>query len=257
MYATDEWGESSGVQHINYAAFQGCPIKTVFLPHTLDENGISDNNFTGAKVIAKKDTTGYDYAKDKNLELSTALTNYSKLSAANITLGSSVKINGMAVGGEGEYSYHVLYKKASSKSWLKLSDAYEKKSTFSFKPGSATVYDIKVKIKDEDGNIKSKTFQLNVVAPPKNETTISATTVKAGTKVVLKGAASGGSGKGYTYAFYYKKKSSKKWTEMQPPFTTKSASFKPGSATTYNIMVVAKDSLGGKDKKSFNVTVTK
>ena len=44
---------------------------------------------------------------------------------------------------------------------------------------------------------------------------------------------------------------------MQPPFTTKSASFKPGSATTYNIMVVAKDSLGGKDKKSFNVTVTK
>ena len=81
-------------------------------------------------------------------------------------------------------------------------------------------------------------------------------TVKVGEKIVLKGAASGGA-KGYKYAFYYKKSKNSTWTEMKPAYTTKSAAFKPGSATSYDVKSVVKDASGKTTKKVFTVKVTK
>ena len=90
----------------------------------------------------------------------------------------------------------------------------------------------------------------------KNKTTINAETVKVGEKIVLKGAASGGT-TGYKYAFYYKKSKNSTWTAMQPAYTTKSAAFKPGTATSYDVKAVVKDADGRTIKKVFTVNVTK
>ena len=113
-----------------------------------------------------------------------------------------------------------------------------------------------INVKDSIGRIKSKTFTIEVKKPVVNKTTVNAETVKVGEKIVLKGAASGGAA-GYTYAFYYKKSKNSTWTEMKPAYTTKSAAFKPGSATSYDVKSVVKDASGKTTKKVFTVKVTK
>jgi len=254
-YATDKFGESFGVANIGSSAFDNClSLKTVFVPHTVAN--IGNYAFSNVKIVAKKDTEAAEYAQKNDLTYSSTLTNYSTVSATTVTAGTEIKLDAMAVGGSGDYKYALMYKKSSSNTWIKIGTKYGLASTGSFTPKSATKYDVMINVKDGNGTVKSKTFTIDVKAPLANKTTISAATVKAGEKVVLKGAASGGSGT-YTYAFYYKKNSSTKWTEMQPAFTTKSAAFKPGSATTYNVKVVVKDSDGNKAYSTFDVKVTK
>ena len=44
---------------------------------------------------------------------------------------------------------------------------------------------------------------------------------------------------------------------MKPAYTTKSAAFKPGSATSYDVKSVVMDADGRKTEKAFTVKVTK
>ena len=112
-----------------------------------------------------------------------------------------------------------------------------------------------INVKDADGKIKSKTFTVDVKKPVENKTTVNAETVKVGEKIVLKGAASGGT-PGYKYAFYYKKSKNSTWLEMKPAYTTKSAALKPGTATSYDVKSVAMDADGRTTEKTFTVKVT-
>ena len=117
-------------------------------------------------------------------------------------------------------------------------------------------YSVDIEVVDAEGCTVGITRYIEVKPKLKNKTTINADTVKVGEKVVLKGAASGGV-KGYKYAFYYKKSKNSDWIEMRSAYTTKSASFKPGSAVKYDIKVIAMDSNGKTAKKVFTVDVTK
>lgn len=184
------------------------------------------------------------------------LVNLSSVSSDSVTAGSSVTITGAAEGGSGPYTYTYYYKKSSSTSWQILGIENGTDTTAALKPGSAVPYDIKVVVRDVDGAESTKTFALTVLAGQLvNHSTISTKSVKVGEKVVLKGAASGGTS-GYQYAFYYKKSSKTAWTEMQPAFTTKSAAFKPGTATTYDVKVVVRDSNKTTAEKTFTVKVS-
>ena len=149
-----------------------------------------------------------------------------------------------------------MYKKSTSDTWIKIGKKYGTQSTGSFTPTKAVKYDIMINVKDSTGKVMSKTFTVDVKAQLKNKTTIKADTVKVGEKIVLKGAASGGAA-GYKYAFYYKKSKNSTWTEMKPAYTTKSAAFKPGSATSYDVKSVVMDADGRTTEKTFTVNVTK
>ena len=88
-----------------------------------------------------------------------------------------------------------------------------------------------------------------------NNSTISATTVNAGTAVKVTCAASGGTSP-YYYACYYKLSSASSYTTFGTEWgTATSASFTPSTAGTYDVVVKVKDAAGDIVKKSFTVTV--
>ncbi len=99
---------------------------------------------------------------------------------------------------------------------------------------------------------KADVVQTNVV----NTSTISSTSVAKGAKVTIKGSAKEGTAP-YKYTYQYKKSSSSSWVTIGSAGTTvTSASFNPGSVTTYNVRVIAKDSAGTTDTKTFSVSVS-
>ena len=206
------------------------------------------------KVIASDLMGRTDEAVFK-LSTSQELKNLSSVSSENVMLGQKVVLHAEASGGTGGYTYALLYKKSSSKTWNRIGEKYGTAAEGSFKPGKAVPYDVMINVKDSSGAVKSKTFKINVSSALKNNSTISADTVKAGEKVVMKGAASGGSGE-YKYSFYYKKSRNTAWTAISE-YTAKSAAFKPASATSYDVKVVVKDSAGNTAEKNFTVSVTK
>ncbi len=191
---------------------------------------------------------------DKDADIQNAeLTNLSTVSASSVTIGKSVTVNAGAIGGSGDYTYAVFYKKTTDKSWASK-QSYKANTTVTFKPAKAVAYNILVKVKDSDGTIVKKTFTLKVNEVLKNTTSISATSIALGKTVKVTANASGGSGD-YTYAVYYKKATDTKWAAKQSYNTNASVSIKPAKAVKYNIRVKVKDSSGTISTKDFTVTV--
>ncbi len=213
-------------------------------------------------MINVKDSTGKIKSKTFKLNVTagaTALENNSVISADTVVKGAKVTLTAKAAGGTAPYTYALMYKKASSSTWLKIGEKYTTVSTGSFKPGSAVPYDIMINVKDSTGKIKSKTFKLNVTAADtalKNTSSISAGSVAKGTKVTITASAQGGTAP-YTYTMQYKKKSSSTWLTIGTENTSEtSGSFKPGSAVPYEVQVIVMDSKGNKDTKTFDLTVS-
>lgn len=115
--------------------------------------------------IIVKDANGKTVKKDFTLEVKAAakaLTNKSTVSATEVTKGTKVTLTAKAEGGTAPYTYALMYKKSTSSTWTKIGTKYGTASTGSFKPGSATTYDIMINVKDSTGKVKSKTFTLTV-----------------------------------------------------------------------------------------------
>ncbi len=87
-----------------------------------------------------------------------------------------------------------------------------------------------------------------------NTSTISSTTVKAGTAVTVSAKATGGAGN-YKFALSYKKSTSDKWTMVQDFSTNKSISVKLPSAGKFDVRVKVKDGNKKVVEKHFTVTV--
>lgn len=184
------------------------------------------------------------------------LMNQSYVSAETVKVGEKVDLYGVAYGGTAPYTYALMYRKAGSTTWTKIGTKYGTASSGSFKPGKAVPYEIMINVKDDTGKVKSKTFKLNVTGPLKNTSTVSATTVKAGTTVTLNASATGGQGD-YRYALMYKKSGSTTWTKIGTKYGTASTgSFKPGKKVPYDIMINVKDSAGTIKSKTFTLNVT-
>ena len=88
-----------------------------------------------------------------------------------------------------------------------------------------------------------------------NTSDISATEIKKGDTVTVKGSATGGAGD-YAYAVFYKQKLQTKWTTKQDFNENTAVSIKPAQATDYDICIKVKDKDDTIAKKYFSVTVT-
>ena len=181
------------------------------------------------------------------------LANNSEISTNEIVLGNSVTINAKADGGEGDYTYAVLYKKKADTKWT-VKQNYSTVDTITVKPAKATDYDICVKVQDSTGNIVKKFFTVKVNAKLVNASTLSAENIVLGQKITANCSATGGIGK-YQYQVVYKQTSQTKWTTAQNFGENATVTFKPAKATTYDVCVKAKDENGTIIKKFFTVHV--
>lgn len=145
-----------------------------------------------------------------------------------------------------------VFRKESSDKRASL-QKYSDNTTITFKPASATTYDVMVKVKDSSNAIVKKTFTINVTKP-ENTSTIAATEIKVGETIDITCSATGGSGF-YQYAVFYKKTSSEKWSTAQNYLPNNAVTIKPGTKTTYEVCVKVKDNFGNIAKKYFAVTV--
>ena len=175
-------------------------------------------------------------------------------------VGETVNLYGAAEGGVAGYTYAFMYRKITTGTWTKIGKKYGTATSAKFTPGKATVYEVMINVKDSIGKVKSKTFTIDLRTELTNETTVNAETITLGEKIVLKGAASGGTvtpTNGYKYAFYYKKSRNTDWIEMKPAYTTKSASVRPKTAQSYDVKSVVMDAEGNTNEVTYTVNVTK
>ena len=201
-------------------------------------------------------TTTVNYVYKANQVIPEELKNNSTLSSENINLGDTVTAKGSASGGTAPYQYQVVYKKTSDTKWTTAQN-YSSNSTVTFKPASATDYDVCVKVKDSTGTEIKKFFTLHVAGLSGfvNTSTISATSISLGNTVTLKCSATGGASP-LKYAVYYKASTASTWTVKQDFSTNTSVSIKFAGTGTKNVCVKVKDGSGMIQKKYFSVKVT-
>ena len=254
---------SDNVTEIGSFAFQNCKIvKSIYIPDSVVS--IGDDAFENVNVTfyGSKGSYAEQYAERySNISFVAVeeLQNTSEVPQTDVVIGEKVYIKGAATGGTGSYTIKFDYKRHSKTTWVeKIVNIESPKTSYrvSFTPKYNTYYDVRVTVTDSSGRTKVKTFSVVSRKPLENKSTISTETGKVGEKIVLKGAASGGS-KGYKYAFYYKKSKNSEWIEMKPAYTTKSAAFKPGSATSYDVKSIVMDADGRTAEKIYTVKVTK
>ena len=204
--------------------------------------------------VKVKDKSGTVSKKYFTVNIENTFKNISSVSAESIDSGESVYVKAAAVGGLGDYQYAVYYKRAASSKWTTVS-SWTDKSDFVITPISVNGYNICVKIKDKNGVIVKKYFDLMVKdVSLKNLSEISAETLTVGETVTFTAIAKDGQ-PDYQYAFYYKKTENTAWKTLSnwSGNSIQKLSFK--ETGTYNTCIKVKDSSGTIKKKYFVITV--
>ena len=235
--------KSTDKDYINLREYTTDTVLTFKPAHAADYN---------IKVVVK-DSTGKTVEKVFTRTILPSLRNDTVVTPEVIGKGGSFTINAAASYGTPEYTYKVYVKKASDKNYTTLKD-FCSDTTFTFKPGYATNYNIKVKVKDSTGKVVEKIFTRTVNPPLRNNSEVTPDSVYQGGSFTINAAAEGGV-PGYTYAVYVKKSSVTNYTTLSG-FTDKTTfTFKPAYATNYDIKVKVKDSTGKVVSKLFTKTV--
>ena len=217
--------------------------------------------FTGAgtKNICVKVKDGNGTIEKKYIDVTVkanALANTSTLSATSVVKGKAVVAKCSATGGTGSYKYAVYYKKSSASTWTTKQD-FSTNASVSMTFPSAEVYDICVKVKDGNGTVVKKYLAASIntaTTSLTNSSTVSATSVTKGTKVTIKGAASGVTDQ-VLYQYSYKADGATAYTKIKDYSTTTSAAFTPSEAGTYIVKVIAQDMKPSTAVKILYVTV--
>lgn len=208
------------------------------------------------KVKDADGTIAKEYYNVVVKEKQNALTNTSTVSAAQIKLGERVGVSASATGGTAPYTYAVLYKKTTDTKWTTKQD-FGTASEISVLPSKNADYIICVKVKDANGTVVEKTFNVKVEASQEalqNDSTIVSDEVILGSSLTVNAAAKGGTGN-YTYAVLYKKKTDTTWVTKQNFTSNATVTVKPSNATEYDLCVKVKDDSGTIVKKYFTFHV--
>lgn len=123
-------------------------------------NGVVKGISNGVVTITAEASNGIKASC--RVKVGKLLTNCSTISSASVRVGTRVTLNAAADGGNGPYTYALMFRKAGSDTWTKIGKKYGTASTASFKPGKAVPYEVMINVKDSTGKIKSKTFTVNV-----------------------------------------------------------------------------------------------
>ena len=214
------------------------------------------------KVIVK-DSTGATATWTSSVEVmnmggsdTQELANNATISATSVTPSTAVKITAKAAGGTSPYTYAYYYKLSTASSWTTIGTAFGTATTATFTPTAEGTYDVRTVVKDSASKTAVKSFSVTVKKTStelQNTTTISSTSVGACDPVTLTGAATGGAGS-YKYSFYFKKSTDTDFILLGEAYgSTKSATFYPPVAGTYNVIVRVKDAKAKVSKKGFTV----
>ena len=183
------------------------------------------------------------------------LENNSTISATSVEPGTSFKVTAKAAGGTSPYTYAYYYKKSTASSWT-TKKAYSSTTSATYTINTAGTYDVKVSVKDNDGNVADKTFSVFVgQAELENNSTLSSTVVKPGTSITATASAAGGTGS-YTYAFWWQKMGGSGWNTKKAYSTSKTATYTFNTAGAYNVRISAKDSSGKIKSVTYHVYIT-
>ena len=202
--------------------------------------------------IKVKDSKGTVEKKYFTVKVNPELTGKSKVTSKCITLGQTVTLQGAATGGSGGYKYSYLYRLGDKGSWKTLK-GFSTTTSVKFTPAAEGDYEICIKAKDSYKTVSSQYFSLSV-KELKNNSSLSAETVKLGSTVTMKGAASGGNGS-YSFAYLVQSPGSSNWQTLKDFSTAKSCSFKPAKTGTYNVCIKVKDITGTIAKNYMTLTV--
>ena len=169
---------------------------------------------------------------------------------ATVAAGQSVKLTATAKNADGTVKYSFIVSDGTTLQSAGTS------SSVTWTPKTAGTYVVAVNAVDNSADITA-TSTITVTKAGgslTNSSTVSSDTIKPGTPVTITGSAYGGTAP-YTYAFYYKKSTSKFWTTIGTEYgSASSASFTPGSAADYNVKTAVKDSTGKVETKEFTLT---
>ncbi len=213
---------------------------------TVDENGKVTAIGAGTATITA--TTANGLTATCKVTVKVPLTNNTTIDKTNLAVGQSATVTGAATGGSGSQKYLYYYKKSGESKFTRFSTT----ANGIFKPAEAGTYIVRTYVNDSAGAAARKDFTVTVTAKLENNTSIDKTSIAVGESATLTGAATGGSGS-YTYEFYYKKSTSKKFVRFG---STASEGFKPIAAGSYIIRTYAKDTAGNVAAKDFTITVT-
>ncbi len=215
--------------------------------------------------VSVKDSEGTVVSKEFTVVCTGALKNNSTISAQTVDVNNNVVMSGSASGGTAPYKYGYYCKKSTDSTWTKLSETngsvYVSDTSYTFTPKAAGTYNLKINVKDSEGTIVQKEFEVTANGSPlANNSTISAASVAVNSAVTITAKATGGSTP-YKYGYYYKKSTDSTWTKLSNSngsvyVTNTSYQFKPTTAGTYNIKVNVKDDSGAIASKELQVKAT-
>ena len=136
-----------------------------------------------------------------------ALSNVSTISATSVQKGQSVQVNAIAKGGTGFYQYAAYSKLSTDAAWT-TEQGYGANSIIMISFSASGSYDVRVTIKDSNGEVATKDFAVSVGASAglANKSTLSATSIALGSSITVNAKAEGGTAP-YLYGVYYKKAS--------------------------------------------------
>ncbi len=182
------------------------------------------------------------------------LTNNSTISATTVKVGEEITVNAAASGGEGSYTYCAAYVDEGQNSVVVQN--YTSNNIISFSINNAGEYTVYVIVKDSNGNVSEKSFDITVEQKDElvNNSGMSSDSITLGDTVTLTGAAAGGTAP-YKYAYYYKNSTDSKYTTLKGYSTTDTVSFTPTETGTYSVVIYTKDNDGTIMKKTFKLTV--
>lgn len=125
------------------------------------------------------------------------------------------------------------------------------------KPGKASA---RISFMGNFAGVMTIPFTIREAAPKAEELenlcTVSADRITLGESVTVNSAAKGGSG-AYSYAVFYKKAESQKWTTVHRYTSDEQTEVRPLNATTYKICVKVKDEAANVAKKYFTIEVSR
>ena len=249
------------VVSIGSCAFNEClSLSYITIPASVTE--IYSNSFDVSNdlvIYCEAGSYAEKYAKENGIKTVyyavEALSNKSVISAKAIVYGDTVTVSCKASGGTAPYTYAVYYKQSTATKWT-TAQSYSENREVSFKPKHTGTYNVSVRAKDAQGNVKKKTFTVTVNPTLKNTSAVSVNSIKLGKSVSVTAASTGGLGE-KVYEVFYKNSTQTKWTKVQSYSSNTSLTIKPRHTGTYTICVKAKDERGKVVKKNLTVEVTK
>ena len=250
------------VTKIESGAFSCCLNMTdITIPDSVTEIGeglLSGGYPSKEKTIkGKSGSMAEAYAKENNISFEAIefpLVNRSKLHTEKLLLGESVTVNCMAEGGERDYKYAVFYRKAGTTKWTTV-QGFKADPVVYVTPKAACEYEIRVSVRDANGNINRRDMKLSVRKPLVNKSQLDNDRIALGEKVRVRCFASGGEGE-YQYAVYYKKTLSDKWTRVRGYGTSNIVMLMPKAAVNYDVRVDVRDKSGAVVSKELKLYVS-